>query len=158
MVVGMNRSKMATFDNAISLDLTVPRQLCYTCFPNSPLCHPAMFSSCMYTRSYAFSLCTILFALSCFLFVCFWQALLNFKTVFHLLLDPLTLRDSSLCNLFRRSLSPTDKSIFSPSEVVMLVLTPKSRPISFPLFSLCFLFSHSNHSLNGDDLGVRFCQ
>ena len=141
LVVGIHLSRMIVYGKALSFALISPRQLCCTCFPNHPLCQLAICSSCMIIVEYAFSLCTILFALSCFLFESLRYSLWIRLIVLNLLFDPLTLRNISLCSLLSRSLSPIVTSIFSPSLVVMFVLIPKSRPISFQFFFYSLKFS-----------------
>ena len=141
LVVGIHLSSMMIWGSNLSFALINPKHECYICLPNLPLCHPAICSSCMTIQSYAFSLWTSLFAMSCFLFESFWYSRRISLIVLRLLFEPLTRLKSFLCSFLSRSLSSTDTSSFSPSDVVMFVLIPKSRPISFPLVFCSLKFS-----------------
>ena len=79
-VVGALAGSTITRSCLISLAFTSPSTECCTVLPNSPLCQPVRFSSCIYTCSCSNSSCSILFAASRFLLVRFWYALRNFFT------------------------------------------------------------------------------
>ena len=68
LVVGIHLSRMIVWGRALSFAFISPKQLCYTYFPNNPLCQFAICSSCMTIVEYVFRLLMILFALSIFLF------------------------------------------------------------------------------------------
>ena len=70
-VVGALAGSTLTRSCFTSLAFTSPSTECCTVRPNSPLCQPFRFSSCIYTCSCSNRSCTILFAASRFLLVNF---------------------------------------------------------------------------------------